>query len=63
MSEIFQKLAEQIGKPLIQSILALAFCGALIAKFLDGEATISSEVFTGFVGIIVGFYFGKQVAG
>jgi hypothetical protein len=42
---------------LYQGILALGFCIVLWIKFLQSDVSIPIEVFTGFVGLIVGFFF------
>jgi hypothetical protein len=57
MKEIISQVAKQIGKPFIQGILALGFCIVLWIKFLQSDVSIPIEVFTGFVGLIVGFFF------
>jgi len=61
MKELISQITKQIGKPFVQGLLALGFCGALIYKFLSSDVDIPVEVYTGFVGIIVGFFFGKEV--
>jgi len=62
MKELLTQLVKQIGKPMIQGILALAIVGALVYKFVFSDVTVPIEVYIGMAGIIIGFYFGEKVS-
>jgi membrane-bound ClpP family serine protease len=55
-------LIGQIGKPFVQGLLALAIVGALVYKFVFSDVSVPIEVYIGMAGIIIGFYFGKEVS-
>jgi len=57
-----QSLITQIGMGFVQAVLALAVVGALVYKFLLSDIDVPIEVYIGMAGIIIGFYFGKEVS-
>lgn len=62
MKELMTQLSKQIGKPFVQGVLALGVVGALVYKFVASDVQVPVEVYLTMAGIIVGFYFGKEVS-
>jgi hypothetical protein len=60
---LIQSVMAQMGKSFVQGLIAMVLVGVVAWTFLDGDGSISNEAMVGFVGIVLGFFFGKASNG